>query len=240
MTKIQDKRILQIRIPKEYERHLRMAVSNAGYVRGKSGNLTAALIGLANGECRLVNNSKTVKESGTRLNSDLAAKIHAWIDSQTPFQVLTYEKNVPKSYDVLSAKISLHQGMPLLYAYVKQVNAHELNELAHNQVLDLDRIVDATALIDDSWIVAMPTLQILFFLNSNASTQYQKTQDDTSLRAGEIKNIQGVFVTRSILSSSVVIKELLAYGSDCHLISPESFRTMLLQELSKIFDLYSD
>jgi hypothetical protein len=225
--------ILQLRIERSYEKGLRLAALVAGCSRGKKGNITDALRGIAQGTYRLVKVSENI-------DGEAEERIYSLIESQKCFN-LTYKKITSGEIDIIDvshAKISLDaSGEYLLLVHSSRENPAEIFNLKHNHCFEFSQIVFAEDDESSPWSVDLSRLKVEFWIAGNRN--YKKHPDDLSIRPGLHKNLSGVKITRSIVNSEIFIKEIISYGSDCYLINPPILQSLIKTRLSESLSVYT-
>jgi hypothetical protein len=157
------------------------------------------------------------------------------IAAQTPF-TLTYQSASGKGYsfDIAYAEIRLIERHYYLCCWaVEDTGKGEIPALSHNMTLRLDRIKDAVAFPRpgmewreeglDSVIVEMQML-------GGWTNGYEPKPEDISVE----KNDAGIIVRRKVEFWHWAKRQILNYGGDCIILSPEDVRGLIVEETAKM------
>jgi hypothetical protein len=220
-------------VPASVTAYLRSIAASFGHIRGKEGNVRSLIRALGRAEYRLV------KQTVSTRTIEILVKINDWILRQRSFTVRVEDRGGIVNYDVLYAKVSIDlYGKYLLLAYTHKSNPAEIAQLKHNHEIELDKIVDAGE-IHRPWSPSMPTIQVKFWISSDLQPSYEPRAEDISMVIGTQNNRVGNVVIREVMTTHMLLCELLSYGHNCYLISPSVIRRRSIVEIEKILSNYS-
>jgi hypothetical protein len=220
-------------VPASVTAYLRSIAASFGHIRGKEGNVRSLIRALGRAEYRLV------KQTASTRTIEILVKINDWILRQTAFTVRVEDRGGIVNYDVLCAKVSIDlYGKYLLLAHTHRSNPAEIAQLKHNHEIELDKIVDAGE-IHRPWSPSMPTIQVKFWISSELQPSYEPSPEDISMVMGTQNNRAGNVVIREVMTTHILLCELLSYGNNCYLISPSVIRRRSIVEVEKILSSYS-
>jgi WYL domain len=169
-------------------------------------------------------------------------EVERYIRRQQPFQ-LSYQDATERvwQFTIRFAAIVPHEERQYLDCWCEETaGAQGLPELAHNRSLRLDRIADAAInQTSGQWQRSgLATIAVEFHLFGNLAFAYRSKQaiDEVNEWHPELPQVKRV--VRQVSSSFWLIRELLRYGQDCEVVSPESVRGLIKQELLAMCDRY--
>jgi predicted DNA-binding transcriptional regulator YafY len=110
----------------------------------------------------------------------------------------------------------------------------DLPELRHNRCLRLDRIQGIVA-TQGEWRGQFDTIFVhLHFYDSLVSAYEAKLEDiENTLLDNQVRQ-----VVRRVVNPFWLIREVLRYGKDCELVSPDGMRHLLAQEIQSMYHHY--
>jgi hypothetical protein len=174
---------------------------------------------------------KVVKPSD--LNSWAATEILKLITHRTPFR-LSYVDAAgrPFIFTARYAEVTERENRQYLECWCDETEMNQdLLELQHNWCLRFDRIPEEgasiTPLEPETWREGMAIIPAQFELYGGLAHAY-------ALRKGDrIDNWDGKVktVTRQITSTFWFIREIIRYGKDCKVLSPDGVRDRLVEQL---------
>lgn len=114
--------------------------------------------------------------------------------------------------------------MPLKRSNRGTKDNQDLPELRHNWSLRLDRIIDAAIVpIAGEWRSCLDTILVEFELMGGLAHAYQQRDSDITVEwisaDPHIKRVQ-----RRVNNTFWFIREILPYGKDCVVVSPDDVR----------------
>jgi len=168
-------------------------------------------------------------------------EVQRYILRQQPFQ-LSYQDAAGRiwHFTIRYAEIATHESRQYLDCWCEETEGNQdLPELTHNWCLRIDRIADAAVSpIPGQWRPGLDTLTVELHLFRGLAFAYQsKTAIDlVNEWATDLPQVRRV--VRQVSSSFWLIREVLRYGKDCEIVSPEAIRDRLKQELEPLCQLY--
>ena len=162
--------------------------------------------------------------------------INRYIRRQQPFQ-LSYQDATGRlwSFTVRHAQVVPHEERQYLDCWCEETEGNQdLADLVHNWSLRLDRIVEAgVAPIAGQWRNRLGHLEVEMHLFGHLAFAYKaKSGDDISEWLASRERVRRV--VRQISSTYWFVREILRYGEDCVIVSPESVRSRLKQKLKSL------
>ncbi len=163
-------------------------------------------------------------------------EIDRYIRRQQPFQ-LSYQDAASRlwSFTIRHAKITLHEERQYLDCWCDEYEGNQdITELVHNWSLRLDRITEAAVTpIDGKWHSELAQIEVEMHLFRGLAFAYQaKPEDVMNEWIADRERVRRV--VRQMSSSFWFIREVLRYGEDCMVVSPESVRDRLKQKLKSM------
>jgi len=161
-------------------------------------------------------------------------EIERYIRRQQPFQ-LAYRDAAdrPWSFTIRHAQITLHEKREYLDCWCDETEGNQdLPELHHNWCLRLDRIPPGTAIlpVEGQWRSSLSQIEVEMHLFGGLTFAYKaKPTDISNDWLTEKPPVRQV--VRRISSTFWFIREVLPYGADCVVVSPESLQKRLTEKL---------
>jgi len=161
-------------------------------------------------------------------------QIETYLRRQQPFQ-LSYQDAAERlwHFNIYYGEIVTHEDRKYLDCWCEETTGNQdLPELVHNWCLRLDRITEAAiSPIPGQWHTSLDTIPVeMHLLRGLAFAYHSKTnQDEINEWLTDPPQVRRVI--RRVTSTFWFIREVLRYGKDCQIISPESMRDRLKQEL---------
>lgn len=161
---------------------------------------------------------------------------------QQPFR-LSYRDAADRlwNYTVLHAKITFREKRQYLDCCCSESEGNQdLAELVHNWSLRLDRITEASvASVDRKWKNDLDRIEVVLHLQGGLAFSYEpKTKEDEEVcwldSDPPIKQVK-----RMVSNSFWLLREILPYRSQCVVVSPESVRDRVVQELQSLCEKYN-
>jgi hypothetical protein len=168
-------------------------------------------------------------------------EIERYILRQQPFQ-LSYQDAAERvwRFTIHYAEIAIHEDRQYLDCWCEETEGNQdLAELQHNWCLRLDRIADAAVSpVTGQWRRGLATIPVELHLFRGLAFAYRSKSaiDEVNEWATEFPQVRRV--VRRVSSSFWLIREVLRYGKDCEVVSPEVVRDRLKQELEPLCRLY--
>jgi predicted DNA-binding transcriptional regulator YafY len=168
-------------------------------------------------------------------------EIERYIRRQQPFQ-LAYRDAADRlwSFTIRHAQITFHENRQYLDCWCEETEGNQdLPELVHNWCLRLDRIPSEAAIVpvERQWHSTLSQIEVeMHFFGGLAFAYKAKPTDISNDWLTDKPQVRQV--VRPISSTFWFIREVLRYGSDCVVISPESVRKLLTKQLVSLCHQY--
>ncbi len=168
-------------------------------------------------------------------------EVQRFIRRQQPFQ-LAYQDAAERvwHFTIRYAEIVTHESRQYLDCWCEETEGNrDLPALMHNWCLRLDRITDAAVSpLPGQWRPRLDTITVELHLFHGLAFAYQsKTAiDQVNEWVTDLPQVRRV--VRQVPYTFWLIREVLRYGKDCEIVSPEAVRDRLKQELEPLCQLY--
>jgi len=184
----------------------------------------------------------------SKLEQDLNTPIPSWraaidqyIQRQTPFR-LTYRDatDKPMSFTIRHAQITPYERRQYLECWCEETEGNrDIAELQHNWTLRLDRIPDAAlSVIGGQWHPTLDTLQVEMHLLKGLAFAYEPKGTDVSNEWMSDHDPPMRKVVRNISNTFWFFREVLRYGENCLIVSPETAQAQFKQKLQALCKNY--
>ncbi|MBE9175436.1 WYL domain-containing protein, partial [Synechocystis salina LEGE 06155] len=161
--------------------------------------------------------------------------LERYILQQRPF-LLTYQNpnGELQQFSISYAEIRRREKREYLDCWCAETEDNrDLPELHHNWCLRLDRISDAAVSpYPQPWRAALDTIEVELHLYGNLAFNYQSQGRPDRHNDWHPELPQTRQVIREISSTFWFLREILPYGKDCQVISPEGVRQRVMAELA--------
>ena len=169
-------------------------------------------------------------------------EIERYIRRQQPFQ-LAYRDAAdrPWEFTIRHAQIAFHENRQYLDCWCDQTEGNQdLPELHHNWCLRLDRIPVEAAIVpvEGQWHQTPSYVKVEMHLYGGLAFAYKAKLGDVSNNWLTDKPPVRQ-VVRQISSTFWFIREVLRYGEDCIVVSPESVRKRLSEKIIAMCQRYN-
>ncbi len=167
--------------------------------------------------------------------------VERYIKRQQPFQ-LTYQDATERilKFTIRYAEIAIHGQRQYLDCWCEETTENQdLPELAHNWCLRLDRITDAAVTsIPGTWRTHLDTVDVEIYLYDRLAFAYESktTQDIVNQWLPDAPQTRQV--VRRASNTFWLIRELLPYGQQCEVISPEGVKEKIKDEVQALASRY--
>jgi hypothetical protein len=191
----------------------------------------------------------------SELSIPLRQEVQNFIDSPTPlwrqeidryilrnqsFQ-LNYRDAAERiwTFTIRYARITPYENRQYLECWCQETEgSREIATLAHNWCLRLDRITDAMiAPLKLNWKPFLDTVEVELHLFGGLAFAYNRKQEDVAdewlVEPQRLRRI-----VRPVSNTFWLIRDVLRYGADCVVVSPEDVRDRLRQEAIALAHLY--
>ncbi|OKH17969.1 WYL domain-containing protein [[Limnothrix rosea] IAM M-220] len=167
-------------------------------------------------------------------------RIDSYIHRQQPFQLFYRDAREREfTFSIHHAQIVTHEKREYLDCWATETEDNfDLPELQHNWSLRLDRIQDsATISLNHKWRSQLDFIPVELHLYSGLAFGYEgKVTDIENDWHPELPKTRRV--VRNISSTFWFIREVLRYGKDCKIISPDAVGDRLKAEIRALHRLY--
>ncbi|HAJ62050.1 MAG TPA: WYL domain-containing protein [Cyanobacteria bacterium UBA8543] len=160
-------------------------------------------------------------------------EIERYILRQQPFQ-LSYQDAAERlwNFTVRHAKVTPHEKRQYLDCWCEETeNNQDVEDLRHNWCLRLDRIQDAAVTpIEGQWLPSLNHIEVEMNLLRGLAFAYRsKPEDSENDWLADQSRIRRV--KRKVSNTFWFLREVMQYGEDCVIVSPESVRDRIKQKL---------
>jgi predicted DNA-binding transcriptional regulator YafY len=168
-------------------------------------------------------------------------EIERCLQKKQPF-ALTYQDAAGRSWSftVQYAEFVIHEDRQYLDCWCQETEGnHDIPELQHNWCLRLDRIREASIIpLQARWRSSLDTVEVVSDLFGGLAHAYRVRPEDLADEWIEIEGSHVRRIHRKINSTFWFIREVLRYGADCEVRSPEPVRSRIRQQLQVACDRY--
>jgi len=216
---------VQLTVTEEEQQQFEEIAAELGCFWGEQPNQTALYKAIAQ------RRFKVIKPDD--LDSSAAASILRLIIYRTPFR-LSYVDAAgrPFVFTARYAEVVEREHRNYLECWCDETEMNQdLPELQHNWCLRFDRIPEEgasiTPLEPETWREDMATIPVQFELYGGLAHAYAlRASDRLDNWDGKVKT-----VTRNITSTFWFVREIIRYGKDCKVLSPDGVRERLVEQL---------
>lgn len=181
-----------------------------------------------------------IQDSCKLFLSPWLSKINQLITGIQPFQ-LSYQDAAGRlwTYTIKYAEITFREKRNYLECWCEETEGNQdLPELKHNWSLRLDRIIDVGIVpIDGEWRSGLDTVDVEFELYGGLAHAYIERDNDIHLEWVSV-DPPSLRVVRQISNTFWFLREVLPYGKDCVVRSPDSVRQLVLEHYSLAKEQY--
>jgi hypothetical protein len=168
-------------------------------------------------------------------------EIDRYIRRQQPFQ-LTYRDAAdrPWSFTIRHARITPYERRQYLECWSDETAGNQdLPDLHHNWSLRLDRIPDAAlSTVHGKWRASLDTLEVEMHLLGGLAFAYESKATDISNEWVADHSPPVRRVVRNVSNTFWFFREVLRYGEDCVIVSPDSVRERFKAKLQSLWGHY--
>jgi predicted DNA-binding transcriptional regulator YafY len=167
-------------------------------------------------------------------------EIDRYLLRQQPFQI-SYHDAADRlwNFTIRYAQITLHEQRQYLDCWCEETQGNQdLPELIHNWCLRLDRIPEATVVpIEGYWRTQMDYINVEMHILRGLAFAYQaKPGDSANDWLPDRPRVRRV--VRKVSSTFWFLREVMRYGEDCVIVSPENVRSRLTEKLIAMCQQY--
>jgi predicted DNA-binding transcriptional regulator YafY len=168
-------------------------------------------------------------------------KIDRQILRQQPFQ-LSYQDAAERlwNFTVYHAKVTPHEKRLYLDCWCEETEGNQdIPELTHNWCLRLDRIQDAAVTpTEGQWLPTLAQIEVEMYLFKGLAFAYQaKPEDSENDWLPDQPRVRRV--VRKVSNTFWFLREVMQYGEDCVVVSPESVRDRIKQKVKFLCNQYN-
>ncbi|MDX2096431.1 MAG: WYL domain-containing protein [Leptolyngbyaceae cyanobacterium bins.59] len=162
------------------------------------------------------------------------------IRRQIPFE-MTYRDAAdrPWTFTIRFARIQFYEKRQYLECWCEETEGNrDIPPLHHNWTLRLDRIPDAALRpTRHKWRNYMDELEVEMHLAEGLAFAYQPRPEDQTVEWAT-EAVQTRRVVRRITNTFWFFREVLPYGKNCVIVSPQKVREKFKQEVRALFEHY--
>ncbi len=191
------------------------------------------------------NLSDTIREQleslASRMSVPIVSTLRSYIQQKSPF-VVDYRSATGKAcqYTVRYAELGGFPGERYNYlkCWVDEANEYaEIEGLAHNYTLNLNRIISINSVGDNDWrSVALDKILVEFMLIGNWVGSYESSVDDVVPRPPIING--KLYVSRYVSFWHFFKRDIIRYGADCKIVAPVRAVESMRAEIRKMLANY--
>lgn len=169
------------------------------------------------------------------------SRIDDLIQQQQPFH-LAYGNSQDQAIDftIRHATIIPYEKRLYLQAWCEETaDSQDIPELRHNRCFRIDRIQGLFP-ISGPWRGHLDTVDVQFHLKQGLAKGYEPKEGDIDSQLIENDPNLGRYrlVTRRITNPFWFFREILRYGEDCEIITPDNLRQQFRQKVRSLMDSY--
>jgi hypothetical protein len=144
-------------------------------------------------------------------------------------------------FTIRHAQITLHEDRQYLDCWCEETEGNkDLPELIHNRCLRIDRITDpAISPVTGNWRSSLDTIPIEMHLYGGLAFAYQSKSNQDTLNEWHPELPEVRRVTRQISNTFWFTREILRYGKDCEIVTPDRLRDRIRKEINSLHQRYS-
>jgi hypothetical protein len=169
-------------------------------------------------------------------------EVEQFIRRQHPFK-LSYQDAAGQvwSFTVRYAEIVRHENRQYLDCWCEETQGNrDVPELTHNWCLRLDRITDAVVQqMSGSWKQGLAAIAVEMHLRGGLAFAYESKSTHDQINEWLTESPPTRQVVRQVTNSFWFIREVLRYGKDCLVVSPEYIQTKIKHEISELYRSYN-
>lgn len=177
------------------------------------------------------------------ISSPWRLEIDRYIKRNQPFE-LTYQDAADRiwHFHIRHAQINPHEDRQYLDCWCEETEGnYDLPELKHNRCFRLDRIPPEAAIapIDRKWLPNLAHIEVEMHLFRGLAFAYKtKTAEDT-FNEWLADSPQVRRIVKKVSNTFWFFREILRYGEDCVIVSPDGVRDRFQEKLIDLCRLYN-
>jgi len=169
-------------------------------------------------------------------------EIDRYIKRNQPFK-LTYQDAADRTwhFQICHAQIAIHEDREYLDCWCEETEGnYDLPELKHNRCFRLDRIPPESAIapIDRKWLPNLAQIEVEMHLFRGLAFAYKTKTGQDTFNEWLADTPQVRRVVRKVSNTFWFFREILRYGKDCEIVSPENVRDRFREELKALCQQY--
>lgn len=168
-------------------------------------------------------------------------QVERYIRQRRPFR-LAYQDAAERvwNFTIFYAEIAQHEERQYLDCWCTEVEGNrDIAELSHNWCLRLDRMADvAISPIQERWRSQLDFIPVELHLLHGLAFAYRTKTEADEANEWLTDPPQVRRVVRRVTSTFWFFREVLRYGKDCRIVSPDGVRDRFEQELLAMLQLY--
>lgn len=169
-------------------------------------------------------------------------EIDTYIRRQQPFQ-LSYQDAASRlwNFTVCHAEINHREKREYLECWCEETEGNlDIPELMHNWSLRLDRIPEVAIVpIDEKWLPSLDYIEVEMHLLRGLAFAYKSKSNDIIPPEWLESDKRVRRVVRRVSNTFWFFREVLQYGGDCVVVSPEKLRSRIKEKLLETLEHYS-
>jgi predicted DNA-binding transcriptional regulator YafY len=165
-----------------------------------------------------------------------------YIRSHTSFRLAYYDTaDRPWSFSIRHAQILPIEKRLYLQCWCEETDGNQdIPELAHNRTLRLDRIPDAAITpLKAKWQPDLDRVDVEFHIFGGLISGYRSNHTNDKTNDMIAEPVTARRIIRSISSTFWFFREILPYGEDCEIISPDHIRQKFAEKVRLLVDRYA-
>ncbi len=168
-------------------------------------------------------------------------EVERYIHRHQPFQ-LSYQDAAERiwNFTIRYAEITVHEDRQYLDCWCEETEGNQdIAELVHNWCLRIDRITDAAVTpIKGQWHPGLASIDVEMRLFGGLAFAYRSKTTKDEINEWLADSPQVRRVVRQISSTFWFIREVLRYGQDCEVVSPQVVRDRIQREIQSLYKRY--
>lgn len=162
------------------------------------------------------------------------------LDQQKPF-LLVYENKDKEQevFNVCYGRINFHEKRFYLDAWCEETNPKaDIPELTHNRCFRLDKVKNILKSNIRWHSEGLDFIEVTLHFYGNMIKAYESKPEDINPITEEDREKDKLVIFRKVSNPLWLVREVLPYGKNCEIISPEQVREKFIKEIHNISELY--